>query len=109
MSRTLRRKDKVGRSYWNRLDYYLQQEIKFGEYWVNVKFHPSTMGYNKGLALYTRDKSVSCNKEPRPSWFRNLTVERPLRRKHKNELRKVLMDREYEPEIISKGKLKYWT
>ena len=109
MSRTIRRKDMVSRSYWNALKYYTNREVKFGEFWVKVEFHPNTDGYKKGLALYTRDKSVSCNKEPGPKWFRNLTVERPLRRKHKNELRKVKMNWQYEPEIIAKGKLKYWT
>jgi hypothetical protein len=48
-------------------------------------------------------------KEPGPAWFRNLCSDRPLRRDVKNELKKFMSNPNYEPIIVSKGKLPYWT
>lgn len=47
--------------------------------------------------------------EPGPSWYRNLYSERPHRRASKEELRKFNILEEYEPMILSKPKLEYWT
>ncbi len=48
-------------------------------------------------------------KEPGPHWYRNLTSDRPLRRRAKNEIQKFMRDPNYDVVIDSKGKLDYWT
>ena len=48
-------------------------------------------------------------KDPGPHWFRNLFSDRPLRRYANNELRKFMVNTEYEPLISRKYKLDYWT
>lgn len=54
--------------------------------------------------------SYGCSfKEPGPSWFRNLYTERPTRRYNREELRKFMLDNEYEPMCVVKPKLLYWT
>lgn len=65
--------------------------------------------YKKGLAKYRSDSGTHNCKEPGPSWFRNLTSERPQRRFNRNELRKFMRNEEYEPMIISRDRLDYWT
>jgi len=85
--------------------------IKFAGTWFQVNHSIGTNAYDVGKTMSQRDGSNSTvkYKEPEPAWFRNLTSERPLRRKHKNELRKFKLDSNYEPDIIDKGRLKYWT
>ena len=64
---------------------------------------------NRLRSIYHSDSFDCSFKEPGPSWYRNLVDERPARRKNKQELRKFLLDPEYEPMCIEKCKLKYWT
>lgn len=54
-----------------------------------------------------KDQRFSC-KEPGPSWFRNLTSERPQRREAKRQLNKFLYDSEFEVLLDSKTHLEYY-
>lgn len=101
------------------------------EYWVSefdetqvskVEVHPFWYGDNnykivyrkdskegkKRLAKYFSDNGTHKFKEPGPSWFRNLHCTRPYRRKVKNELRKFLLDEEYEIDY-NEPYVPYWT
>ena len=64
---------------------------------------------NRLRSRYHSDSYDCSFKEPGPSWFRNLYTERPNRRKNKLEIRKFILDPDYEPMCIEKGKLEYWT
>ena len=59
-------------------------------------------------ALRRRDKISNC-KEPGPSWFRRLFTQRPYRQEAKREIHNFMVDETYEPMILSKPKLEYWT
>ncbi len=61
------------------------------------------------IAKYFSDSGTHNFKEPGPHWFRNLTSDRPNRRKAKAELRKYLLDPEYEVVLDAKPPLPYWT
>lgn len=103
MSRTYRRKNKVG-NHWGSF-YYTGK-------WEGLVFVPYTKNskeYKKGAAKFHSDAGTTSCKEPGPSWFRNLFTERPLRRHSKREIRKFMLDPDYEPIIDKKGKLEYWT
>lgn len=69
---------------------------------------PKSKQGRKNLARARRDK-VYRFKEPGPSWFRNLFVQRPYRQDAKRQIRKFLQNEDYEPMILSKPKLEYWT
>lgn len=82
---------------WTTEDYYI------------VYYRRDSKEGKKRIAKYHSDGEVHNFKEPGPSWFRNLTNTRPIRRYNKNELKKYLADQEYEPMCESMGKLEYWT
>jgi hypothetical protein len=112
MSRTYRRKNKVG-NHWADLAYYTGEYVRIGyDLWwprVYVPFDKQSKEYKKGVAKFHSDAGTTNCKEPGPSWFRNLYTERPLRRQSKREIRKFMLDPDYEPIIDKKGKLEYWT
>lgn len=70
--------------------------------------NPKSKEGRKRLARARRDKVYNF-KEPGPSWFRNLFSQRPYRQAAKREIQKYLFDTEYEPMILRKPKLEYWT
>ncbi len=116
MSRTYRRRHK-NKVEFRVLQFYISEKVyhsgerqlrHFFSYY-RVYYNHKSKEYKRGLAQFHSDAHTNTCKEPGPSWFKNLTHERPLRRKHKNELRKVLLDNNYEPDIIARGKLDYWT
>ena len=72
------------------------------------KIDPKSKQGKKLLAERRRDKVVRF-KEPGPSWFRRLFSQRPYRQEAKRELQKFMVDMEYEPMILDKPKLEYWT
>jgi hypothetical protein len=80
-------------------------------YFANCCFYrpPTKSELSKAKAVYYSDSGTNDFKEPGPSWFRNLYHERPLRRKNKLELKKFMLNPEYEPMVCAKGKLPYWT
>lgn len=110
MSRTYRQLK--GDPYWKRwaLDYEL---IRVSDYkffcWIIRRVDKNTKEYKKALAKFHSDAGVVTFKEPGPSWFRNLYSERPQRRKAKRELKKFMLDNEYEVILNNKEPLQYWT
>ena len=112
MSRTYRRVklNRSTRKYYNHYSYYIYDYIRVGFWYIKVPMDRNSKNYKIELnKFYSDSNNYRCCKEPGPSYFRNLTTERPLRRYNKLELHKYILDYEYEPNIIAKGKLEYWT
>ena len=113
MSRTIRRKKKRrGSKAWDSIDWYVSEWVlaEHGYYIAHRRPYPKdSKEYKKGYARYHSDAGSHSCKEPGPGWFRNLYSQRPYRRKARNEIRKFIFDPNYEPMILSKDKLPYWT
>ena len=62
----------------------------------------------KEIAIWRSDATREF-KEPGPSWYRRLFTQRPHRQQARREIYKFMLDEEYEPMILSKPKLEYWT
>lgn len=106
MSRTYRRKG--GDTY--QLKWFIRDwEFDENGNSVLVQYIKGGKKYNEGLARYHSDGGTSNFKEPGPSWFRNLFTERPQRQYNRRELKKFMQNVEYEPMIINKGHVPYWT
>lgn len=105
MSRTYRRKSlPVPR--WIVRDY---DWIWYEAYGTWSYYEVGSKEYNKALAMHYSDVGTHRFREPGPSWFRNLYTERPQRREAKRQLRKFMVDEEFEVMLNSKDKLEYWT
>lgn len=111
MSRTYRRKTTNRINWACDLEYYISEHIRVeGTYtYVSVPYPKASKAHKKGLARYHSDGATNNFKEPGPSFFRNLTAERPHRRDSKEQLRKWTYNEAYEVMILSKPKLDYWT
>ena len=109
MSRTYRRKNTTNAGWYLNLDFYTSELVRNGWHWEWVPYPKDSKQYKKGYAKYHGDHGTHNFKEPGPSWFRNLFSTRPERRKAKRELQKYMSNDEYEPMILKKGKLPYWT
>ena len=75
----------------------------------NVRYSANSKTGRRLIAKASSDAATHSCKEPGPGWFRNLYSDRPLRRKAKEELRKYMMNEEYEPMIEDMPPLPYWT
>lgn len=62
----------------------------------------------KRIAKFHSDKTIRFQ-EPGPSWFRNLTTERPQRREAKYQLDLYRKGVEFEVMLNAKDPLDYWT
>lgn len=126
MSRTYRRKDGKSSKGWMTskdhvflkyvsLDEALSQDyesVELGGYFsCYVRLKPDSKEYRYEEAKYHSDAGTHNFKEPGPGWFRNIYATRPNRRETKNELRKVILDPEYDPVITENNRkiLPYWT
>lgn len=111
MSRTYRRKTTDRINWACDLEHYISDLVRVpGTYnYVSVYYATDSKEYKKGYARYHSDGATSSFKEPGPSFFRNLTAERPHRRDSKEQLRKWIYNEAYEVMILSKPKLDYWT
>lgn len=78
-------------------------------HWVRVDYPIGSKEYKKGSARFHSDAGTYSYKEPGPSWFRNVTAQRPYRRDAKKQLHKFIKHEEYEVIISSKPKLEYWS
>ncbi len=76
----------------------------FQHTWIDPKSEEG----KRRLAKYHSDKR-GYRGEPGPSWFRNMTVQRPLRREGVTQLKKYLLDPETEVILEAKPPLDYWT
>ncbi len=77
-------------------------------HWEYVPLEPNSVECKKSLAEYHSDRFYM-NKEPGPAWFRNIFTERPQRREAKRQIRKYMMDEEFEIQLLDKNPLMYWT
>lgn len=110
MSRTYRRKNTTKVGWHTTLEYHTSELVRGEDFsWHWVPYPKDSKEYKRGSAKYYGDHGTHNFKEPGPSWFRNLYSTRPERRKAKRELQKFMKNDEYEPMIMSKGKLPYWT
>ena len=115
MSRTYRRRHTTQNGKWTDFEYYTSELVfPFGNIWyfsasVSKPFEKGSPEYKKGKARFHSDMGTTSFKEPGPHWFRNLYSDRPLRRHNKNELRKYILDPDYEPICLEYWKLDYWT
>lgn len=75
----------------------------------NVEYRANSKTGRKLIAIARSDAATHNHKEPGPHHFRNLYSDRPLRRQAKNELHKFMFNPEYEPMILAKPPLPYWT
>ena len=98
MSRTYRRKKALGTIHdWS---------YRLSSYKMMIKTESELV---KLKAVFYSDSYDCSFKEPGPRWFRNLYIERPTRSYNTRELKKFMLDSEYEPLCINKPKLIYWT
>lgn len=112
MSRTYRRKEGIGCGYqdktwacseWVRITY------KNGDSRLNrVPLPKDSDAYKKASSIYHSDTGTHYFKEPGPSWFRNVFCERPQRREARRQLRKYMLNEEYEVCLNAKDHLPYW-
>lgn len=103
MSRTFRRKNETKDLWWVLTDcVYHRQSRRV------IRYNKSGKEAKIALAKYRSDAYVGF-REPGPTWFRNMFVERPQRRQAKEQLRKFILDTEYVVLLRPKNKLKYWT
>lgn len=65
--------------------------------------------YARKSAYYHSDAYTHECKEPGPAWYRNLYTERPQRRFNKNELRKYMLNEDYEPMCVEMERMPWWT
>lgn len=75
----------------------------------SVKYNKNSKTGRKLVKVAMSDAKTHNFKEPGPSWFRNLYSQRPYRRSSKRELQKYINNPDYEPMILSKEPLPYWT
>lgn len=116
MSRTIRRKSGRRKLYiryywWCFYDYVrVESASQPGYYYYKkVPLDPNTKEYKKQRAKFHGDHGTHSCKEPGPSWWRNLVTERPQRRNAKREIQKWMNNPDYEPMILAKDPLEYWT
>lgn len=118
MSRTYRRRHTTQNGMWSDLwyftsafacDLYDMVGEPYSERFKRIPFEKNSPEYIKGKARFHSDMGTTSCKEPGPHWFRNLYSDRPLRRHNKNELRKYILDHDYEPICLEYWKLDYWT
>ncbi len=102
MTKTFRRKEPRDDLRWllRDYDYYRGYDVQ--------TIDPRSDEGKKRLAMYHAD-GYRGHKEPGPSWYRNLTAERPQRREAKKQLRKYLKNPEMEVILEAKVPLDYWT
>lgn len=117
MSRTYRRKKKLSNG-WTDFEWYTsyrvypwEDERSLNGYIVSIRvsYPKGSKEYKKGVARFHSDGETNHCKEPGPSWWRREYHQRPYRRDAKNELRKFVLDEEYEPMIDEMPVLDYWT
>lgn len=106
MSRTYRRTKNYNSNWFSRKDSYCSTLGPLWPYQYElIPIPKDTEEYARKSAYYHSDAYTHECKEPGPAWFRNLYTERPQRRFNKNELRKYMLNEDYEPMCIEMDKL----
>lgn len=104
MSKTYRRKQDNGDYRWLLVDY------TYNRAYILEKIHiEKTSEEGKKRLINYHSDAYKPFKEPGPHAYRNLYTERPQRRESKREIRKFMLDEEYEVLLNPKNKLEYWT
>jgi hypothetical protein len=109
MSRTFRRKNEMQEYQWVLRDWdwsYNTYGICYGQ---RKTYDRDSKEAITALVRYHSDAGTHQCREPGPSWFRNLTSQRPHRRSSKEQLRKFILDQEFEVIIEDNPHLEYWT
>lgn len=106
MSRTYRRKKVTDLPWWVK---YKLVRLEYGYYSDWFPLDKSSDEYAEAIRKFRSESGTTNFKEPGPHWFRNLFTDRPARRAAKRELQKFMLDEEYEPMILPKYPLEYWT
>lgn len=109
MSRTYRRKEGFGPGYQDKKWYCDEWVHQYGYHYILIPLDPTSDEYRKKSAKYHSDANSHNFKEPGPRWWRNMRTNRPLRRDSDREIRKYMLNEEYEVVIDTKGKRPYWT
>lgn len=110
MSRTYRRKKGFGPGYQDKKWYCSEYIVHRGNYRVEcIPVEHGTDRYRELSARYHSDANSHNFKEPGPRWWRNMKTNRPLRRDSDREIRKYMLNEEYEVMIDTKGNRPYWT
>lgn len=78
-------------------------------YWEYFPIDRDSREYANRVAKFRSDAGTTSFREPGPAWFRNLFTERPQRREAKRQIRKYMMDEEFEIQLLDKNPLMYWT
>ncbi len=104
MSRTIRRKNVTYEYYWVLRDWVISRGF------MGYSMHnPKSIEGKKALNRFHSDAGTHQMREPGPAWFRNVTSQRPLRRHGREQLRKFMLDEEFEVIIEENPYLEYWT
>lgn len=109
MSRTFRkRKKKIWSSDIKYIlsDWVYDPELMFG---YTIKLDPKSDEAKRRVAKFRSDAGTHNCREPGPSWYRRITRQIPLRRDGKEQLRKFMLNEEYEVMITENPPLEYWT
>lgn len=104
--------------------YRYQREYDFDEHgelrfvrWVeceplyDVRYSRNSKEGKRRIAKWHSDRGVTSYKEPGPSWFKNMTVNRPNRRFYEREIQKWFDDPDYEVQTYKRlyKYADYWT
>ena len=79
-----------------------------GRLYYSYKVKKDSVHGKKRIA-YWHSEAYRSFKEPGPSWFRNMTTERPQRREAKRQLQRYMLDSDYCVILNAKDHLEYWT
>ena len=112
MSRTFRRKNETQEYYWVLRDwdaYWYFRGYTYESVARYTNYLPKSKEGKKLLNKYHGDAGTHQCKEPGPSWYRRITRQVPLRRSSKEQLRKFMLDEEFEVIIEENPPLEYWT
>lgn len=74
-----------------------------------VTIDPKSKEGKLRIAQFRSDGGTSNFKEPGPSWFRNMFVERPQRQEARMKIQRFMRDEEYVVILNGKNALVYWT
>lgn len=96
-------------SEWLYTDYPEPLALEIYRFNRRVPLDPGTREYRRKSARYHSDAGTTNFKEPGPSWFRNMFCERSQRRDAKQQLKKYMLNEEYEVCLMAKNPLPYWT
>lgn len=107
MSRTFRRKVPHGKT---DIKYELFDYVNWPCNWMHpTPIDPKSKEGKRRIARYRSDGGTVRFKEPGPSWYRHLTVERPQRLEARRQLRRFFRDKDYAVILNAKEPLDYWT